>query len=288
MGGIKRWIEEHPYLTGGLVLGLLLIWFIVRSRSASAATTSTVSTGPSDALQAAELSAGVQQQQAYLAAQTQIAGYGAAVNSQQLQSAASVAASQLSAGVQTTQTAAQLQYGLATLGFTPSTSPFGLTVPISGVTPVLPGGTTPPVEPVTVTNPSTPTPAPVTTPIVHTVTPGVYTPGAPVTSDQTQTEFSNINAGTTGAGSGGLVTVPSVPIYGPADSLGNPTFLGYTSQSTIPSSSGLNWQQYQSIFSASQPNNTTPAGVTQATAANIAAQLDYLNNPNSCHNRVCA
>lgn len=287
---IKEWAERHPYLLGSLILGVILIWFWLRSRSqASSSTAATAYTGPSEALQAAELQAGVANQQAALAAQTQVAGYNAAVNSQQLQSAAAIQEASLASNVTNTQTAAQLQYGLGTLGLTPSTSPFGLTMPIAGVTPVLPGGTTQPVQTVAVVNPSSGTPAP--SGVSSTVLPGLTPQNPTVTagSQATMNEFANETVQSTGAGSGGLVTVPSVPIYGPPDSNGNPSFLGYTGQTVVPSSSGLNWQQYyQSVVASEPPANETPGGVTADTAAQIAAELDYINNPNSCHNRVCA
>lgn len=289
---IKEWAERHPYLLGSLILGVILVWFWLRSRSqaASSSAGATAYTGPSEALQAAELSAGVQTQQAALAAQTQVAGYNAAVNSQQLQSAAAIQEASLASNVTNTQTAAQLQYGLATMGFTPSTSPFGLTMPISGVTPVLPGGTTQPIQTTAVINPSSGTPAP--SGVSSTVLPGLTPQNPTVTSSGSQAtmnEFANETVASTGAGSGGLVTVPSVPIYGPPDAAGNPSLLGYTGQTVIPSSSGLNWQQYYQSVTATEPaGNETPGGVTADAAAQIAAELDYLNNPNSCHNRVCA
>jgi len=290
---IKGWIERHPYLTGALVLGILLIWIVRRSaaQSSQAQAGTSYQTGPSDALQAAELSAGVQQQQAYYAAQTQIAGYNASVNATQLQTVGQLGLAQISAGVQNDQTAAQLQLGLAQLGFTPGTSPFGLTMPIAGVTPVLPGGTTPPVQSVTPVNPSIPTQPPPVNPPILTITPGV-TPQNPIIAPHgapsiTESEFSGITQQTTGAGLGGPVQVPSVPIFGPVDANGNPSFEGYTNPTTIPSSNGLTWQQYHSIIGGTPALPQTPGAVDAATAANIAAQLDYLNNPNSCHNRVC-
>jgi hypothetical protein len=70
-----EWIESHPYLTGGLVLALVVLFFLLRgsSSSSSGTTVSTVASGPSEALQAAGITAGTSQNIAQIQANAQIA-----------------------------------------------------------------------------------------------------------------------------------------------------------------------------------------------------------------------
>jgi len=72
-----NWLEEHPYLTGGLVLAVIVLFLVLRGRSSASA--STVQAGPSDALQAASLQAQVQQQSVQAAADVQNNQTGAAL-----------------------------------------------------------------------------------------------------------------------------------------------------------------------------------------------------------------
>lgn len=60
---IKIWIETHPYLTGGLVL-LVILYFVLRGRSSASTDQGTaIGSGmPSDAVQQAQIAAGVQSQ----------------------------------------------------------------------------------------------------------------------------------------------------------------------------------------------------------------------------------
>jgi hypothetical protein len=58
---VGAWIKQHPYLTGSLVLGLLVLYLILRgARSGGGTSTVIQSGGASDALQAAQLQATVQ------------------------------------------------------------------------------------------------------------------------------------------------------------------------------------------------------------------------------------
>lgn len=82
---MMEWIQEHPYLSGGLVLSLLVLYLLLRR---SGGGTSVVSTGPSEALQAANLQA-----------QTQQAGISAAANAQTQTLQAALAAKQIDAQV---------------------------------------------------------------------------------------------------------------------------------------------------------------------------------------------
>lgn len=79
-----NWIKEHPYLAGGLVLGLVILFFVFRRSGSSSA--QTVSSGPSEALQAAQLQSG-----------TQIALAQMQATAQQNQTNAAVAATQIAA-----------------------------------------------------------------------------------------------------------------------------------------------------------------------------------------------
>lgn len=72
-----NWIEEHPYLTGGLVLAVIVLFLVLRGRSSASSTV--VQAGPSDAVQAATLQAQVQQQSVQAAADVQNQQTGAAL-----------------------------------------------------------------------------------------------------------------------------------------------------------------------------------------------------------------
>lgn len=97
MGHIKVWIEEHPYLTGSFVLGVILLYFVLRGGSSSSAgsSTSTTATGASPALQAAQLQAGVQMQGIQAAAQDSANKVAGAVAVSQIQANADVTKAQL-------------------------------------------------------------------------------------------------------------------------------------------------------------------------------------------------
>lgn len=123
-----NWIKEHPYLVGILVV-LVILYFILRSNASSnaAAASTTSSTGTSDTVAVAGLTANSQLQAAQISAQTQVAGYQAAVATTALQTAVQsqqVAASQnvdlqnilTSGAVATTQSNNQTQVALAQVG----------------------------------------------------------------------------------------------------------------------------------------------------------------------------
>lgn len=121
------WIEEHPYLAGGVALGAVVLWVLVRgsgsSSTAAAATTATA--GPSDSLQAQAIAAGASVQQAQITANAQVQSYSAALAQAQMQANSAdlqtVTAGQvalqtaaLQANVSNQQTAAALQLGIVT------------------------------------------------------------------------------------------------------------------------------------------------------------------------------
>jgi hypothetical protein len=126
------WIKEHPYLTGTLVL-VIIILFALRSKASASSNgpNGVVTVGPSDSTQALGLQANAAVQNATIAGQTQVQGYQAAVNIASLNaSAADIQAGyardvQLAnifagSGVENNRTAAALQLGLAQLGMTPT------------------------------------------------------------------------------------------------------------------------------------------------------------------------
>lgn len=83
---MKEWIESHPYITGGAVLGVLILFLILRGGSSSSSqspNTGVAGTGLSSSdytsLQEAQLSSGAQLQAQQTAANTQISQYNAQV-----------------------------------------------------------------------------------------------------------------------------------------------------------------------------------------------------------------
>lgn len=135
-----HWIKEHPYLTGGLILAVI-IFFALRSKASAASSNGpngVVTVGPSDSTQALALQANAGVQAATLGAQTQVAGYNAAVNITQLQTSADVIQAGYARDVQlaniyegygaeNNRTAAALALGLAQLGQTPNATAAGAT-----------------------------------------------------------------------------------------------------------------------------------------------------------------
>ena len=114
------WLKEHPYLAGGLVVGLLVLYILWKdlSSASSAAASTTASTGgvATDPNAALELQTGAALQQSYLQAQTTVAGYNSqnadaalAANAQNTQTLAA-------AGVTNLQTTSALTLGLAQQG----------------------------------------------------------------------------------------------------------------------------------------------------------------------------
>lgn len=119
------WIEDHPYLAGGVALGGVVLWMLTRSSSSAAATTTAVSTGPSDSLQAQAIAAGASVQQAQITANAQVQQYNAQLAAAQMQANSTdlqtmtagqvaVQTAQIQAGVTNQQTAAALQLGIVT------------------------------------------------------------------------------------------------------------------------------------------------------------------------------
>jgi hypothetical protein len=78
------WIKEHPYLTGGLALAIIILIVVIKNASsssqASSATTASTSSGTDDTQAVAALQANSAIEQMAYSAQTQVAGQNAAVN----------------------------------------------------------------------------------------------------------------------------------------------------------------------------------------------------------------
>lgn len=103
--GIKAWIEEHPYLTGGAVLGLIVLYFLLTSGSSNSSSGQTTTQGGLSSADQATL----QSQQIQTGAALQAQQNQATEQSNQL--SAELAATQINANAGTTanQLAAQVQ-----------------------------------------------------------------------------------------------------------------------------------------------------------------------------------
>lgn len=104
-----EWVKQHPYLAGGLVLGIIILVVIIRNSSASstqAAQTTSSTSGVDDTQAVAALNANAQVQALAYQAQTQVASQNAALNAVALQTAAAQS-------VANNQTAGAVQVGLA-------------------------------------------------------------------------------------------------------------------------------------------------------------------------------
>jgi hypothetical protein len=169
MDSIVEWVESHPYLLGGVLLAIVVL-YVLYSNAANAASSASASTAastatsaPDDAIQEAEIAAGTTVAQTQLSANAAVAQDNATINETAL--AAQVANAQTSASVQNNNvnTQASLTLGLANagqstssilelLGGQPGASPFTQNLISSGVPASVPGGG----GIVSVTNVSTP------------------------------------------------------------------------------------------------------------------------------------
>lgn len=96
------WIKEHPYLSGTLVLLLVVLFFLFR-RGASQSTSGVTAGGqyiPSDAVQTAQLAAGVQSQQTQAASILQTNEINAALAAKELEAQTAVTVAGLQSHVQ--------------------------------------------------------------------------------------------------------------------------------------------------------------------------------------------
>jgi hypothetical protein len=259
MHDIKIWIEDHPYLAGSVALGVIVLWLLWRRASAAAAPQPQASGSP--------YIAGADPTLAALALQsgTQLQSYEIAAALQSQQSSDALAAQQLAAQVQTTQsqldyqknlaeilaaaqstsdtTAAQLQLGLATVLAGGGVSGTQTTTTVYGQTQLQAQQQQQQQQQTAVINAVTPPP-----PVVVTPPPPVYTPPP--------------------------VYVP--PVTQPAT---------YT---VPPPQAGQTWNTYYSSVLASDPAVQgylfDPARVDAQTAAFADAQNAWISDPNSPHN----
>lgn len=248
-----NWIKEHPYLSGALALLLIVLFIVFRNRSkGSSQPAGVIQTGPSDTVSAMGIQANAALGAATLQAQTQVAGYNAAVNIKALDVAqnTTVAGYQRDVNLQyilsgqevaDTKTAAELQYGLASLGATPSAST------LLGH----PGGTS---------GPST---------VVSSI------PTDPTAALQPHIDAASASLNPTYFGS-----------YGAEQTAlqSNPALL--------PSAAGLTYDQYRAEIDAMLQNPAPGGFVNNAAVGSNSALIDaannaYLTDPNSCHNVVC-
>lgn len=98
MGEIKTWIENHPYLTSGLVVGIIVLFYLLSSSNSGAQSAS-----QGDGLSAADVSLS----EAQLASGTQLQAQQDQLTAQQNELQAGLSAAAISAA--TTDTANQLQ-----------------------------------------------------------------------------------------------------------------------------------------------------------------------------------
>lgn len=82
-----EWIKHHAYMAGGVVLGLFVLFLLMR-RNTSAAAPAPAAYGQSDDLSAMQLQAGTQLQGYAYAAQAQVAGINASTNQTEINQAA--------------------------------------------------------------------------------------------------------------------------------------------------------------------------------------------------------
>lgn len=93
MGGIKDWISDHPYLAGGAVLSLVIIFVLLRGSNSSAAQPAAQSSGVAGTGLSSSDFASIQQAQ--LASSTQLAAQQTAATAQSNQLAAELQATQI-------------------------------------------------------------------------------------------------------------------------------------------------------------------------------------------------
>jgi hypothetical protein len=109
MGGIKAWVEDHPYVTGGIVLAVIVLYFLLSSSGSSSSAAPAASQGvggsglsSSDyaSLQEAQIAAGAQMSAQQNAATEQNNTLSAQLAATTLQTQAQTQAQQLAANVQ--------------------------------------------------------------------------------------------------------------------------------------------------------------------------------------------
>ena len=177
------WIKEHPYLVGGLAVGLVVLYLIWRnaSNSSTSSTAATTSSGmPYDpTLAQAQVAAGAQLQGQQIAAQSQQDQLNAQLASQALTTGAqeNVQLAQIGAQFENTQTqtTAATVLGLAQLGYQS---------PLLSVTPIN-------------TSPSVPVPAPPVSAVPVTVSQSSVTSQQQNQANADESQISSTISGST-------------------------------------------------------------------------------------------
>lgn len=131
------WIKEHPYLSGTLVLLLVVLFFLFR-RGASQTTSGVTAGGqyiPSDAVQTAQLAAGVQSQQTQATSILQTNEINAALAAKELeaQTAVTVAGLQSHVQLQDIITSGEVAQGTTNAELTAALAATGAQVQIAGM-----------------------------------------------------------------------------------------------------------------------------------------------------------
>jgi hypothetical protein len=272
------WVKQHPYLAGSVVIGVIVLLYLLFSSSSSSAASTTPATTTTDPNASTDLAAELQQQQqilgynsgiASLDAQTQVSGQTLAGQQVQAQLTYQQQLQQILSGqeVSDNSTAAALQLGLAQTGVT-SSQYFSSNGTANETLLTYNGNTSSAASPNNnVTNP----PAtvinlfgnPPTVPINSPSTPIVTTP----VSRQPLIEDPVVGNVADPYGTAPLVTVPGA----------------YGGSVQVPSSTGLDWQQYTQQF-PTQQQSFDPATVASEQGTEADAEYEYLNNPYSLHN----
>lgn len=141
--GISDWIKEHPYLAGGGVLGIIVLFLLLRSGSSSSSAAagaggvggSGLSSSDYASIQEAQLQTGAQLQAQEAAAQAQTQQTVAAQNVAQIQANAATTQTQLQGQValQNILTAGQVQENTNTAAYQTALAQIGGQTSIAGI-----------------------------------------------------------------------------------------------------------------------------------------------------------
>lgn len=113
-----EWIKEHPYLTGGLGLVLIVLFLVIRNASSNSSTQAAASgpTGTSDSIQALEIQSGAGVAAAQIAANATVSTANAALNAHAIDAQVANLQTLGAVDVSNRQTQAALTLGLANGG----------------------------------------------------------------------------------------------------------------------------------------------------------------------------
>lgn len=297
-----EWLKEHPYLAGGGLLAIIILFVVIRNASASnSSQPQVVSTGPDDSIQSMEIQAGAAIDNAQLQAQTTVAQTNAAVQLGEFQSYAGTVTNNQNTQAGLTLGLAQSGQGtqsiLELLAAQPGSNPSQVLSIIPGVsnTPA----TTAPAAPVTsptqsaVTAPSTqPVPVQIVQPTDNSVVPtGGAASGDNVSLDELDAsahETGLYDASVSGQGPGGAYQLnpqyySSAPatqalgqILGVSTAVGVPSGLGGTATGAMtPGSPFQNPPAGELVVTQGAANGNT-GGPGLVDAGQITAELQAL------------